>query len=174
MAIQCIYRDLEYAKSVIKSKTTKNAAMASSPDGTIADDSDDEEENWTIIDDDNIDPDFVMKKSGLSQVEASGGGSAVPLALGSRLLGGIPANEHMKTSSVSGYHTGASCAHMYASFSATSEILGASPRISRNSLSKIWNTGRAGSNTCPGVNNPEPFFQGSCALWTATAFRSTS
>ncbi|XXH01041.1 hypothetical protein Hte_007392 [Hypoxylon texense] len=85
-AIQCIYRDLEYAKSLIKSKTGKNAATASSPDGTIADES--EEESWTFVDGDNIDPELVVKKSALSQMEAGTSGSGMPLALGSKLLGG--------------------------------------------------------------------------------------
>ncbi|KAG4220325.1 Sterol 3-beta-glucosyltransferase, partial [Phytophthora cactorum] len=67
-AIQCIYRDLEYAKSLIKSKAGKNAATASSPDGTIADDS--EEESWTFVGGDDIDPELVVKKSALSQMES--------------------------------------------------------------------------------------------------------
>ncbi|KAI2779422.1 glycosyltransferase family 1 protein [Daldinia loculata] len=85
-AIQCIYRDLEYAKSLIKSKTGKNAATASSPDGTIADDS--EEESWTFVGGDEIDPELVVKKSALSQMEASMSGATGSTALGSRLLGG--------------------------------------------------------------------------------------
>ncbi|KAI2627598.1 glycosyltransferase family 1 protein [Hypoxylon sp. NC1633] len=85
-AIQSIYRDLEYAKSLIKSKAGKNAATASSPDGTIAEDS--EEESWTFVDGDNIDPELVVKKSALAQMEASLGGPSGPTALGTRLLGG--------------------------------------------------------------------------------------
>lgn len=85
-AIQCIYRDLEYAKSLIKSKAGKNAAATSSPDGTIADDS--EEESWTFVDGDNIDPELVVKKSALSQMEADANRGAMSQALGSRLLGG--------------------------------------------------------------------------------------
>ncbi|KAI1371601.1 glycosyltransferase family 1 protein [Hypoxylon crocopeplum] len=84
VAIQNIYRDLEYAKSLIKSKTGKNAATASSPDGTIADDS--EEESWTFVDGDNIDPELVVKKNALSQMEANTSGAAGGTALGSRLL----------------------------------------------------------------------------------------
>ncbi|KAI1478481.1 glycosyltransferase family 1 protein [Daldinia eschscholtzii] len=85
-AIQCIYRDLEYAKSLIKSKAGKNAATASSPDGTIADDS--EEESWTFVGGDDIDPELVVKKSALSQMESSMSGTTGSTALGSRLLGG--------------------------------------------------------------------------------------
>ncbi|KAI8965490.1 glycosyltransferase family 1 protein [Daldinia sp. FL1419] len=85
-AIQCIYRDLEYAKSLIKSKAGKNAATANSPDGTVADDS--EEESWTFVGGDDIDPELVVKKSALSQMESSINGSIGSTALGSRLLGG--------------------------------------------------------------------------------------
>ncbi|KAI1411609.1 glycosyltransferase family 1 protein [Hypoxylon sp. FL1857] len=85
-AIQCIYRDLEYAKSLIKSKAGKNVATASSPDGTVADDS--EEESWTFVGGDDVDPELVVKKSVLSQMEASISGTGGPSALGSRLLGG--------------------------------------------------------------------------------------
>ncbi|KAI0157143.1 glycosyltransferase family 1 protein [Hypoxylon sp. FL1284] len=86
MAIQCIYRDLEYAKSLIKSKAGKNAATVSSPDGTSADDS--EEESWTFVDGDNIDPELIVKKSALPQMESSSSGSSIPLSLGSRILSG--------------------------------------------------------------------------------------
>lgn len=49
-AIQCIYRDMEYAKTLIKRK-----------DGKIADDSlEDSEESWTFIGDEN-DPDLVKR-----------------------------------------------------------------------------------------------------------------
>ncbi|KAI1385160.1 glycosyltransferase family 1 protein [Hypoxylon trugodes] len=84
-AIQCIYRDLEYAKSLIKSKAGKNAATASSPDGTIADES--EEESWTFVGGDEVDPELVVKKSALSQMEASINGATGQGSLGSRFLG---------------------------------------------------------------------------------------
>ncbi|KAF5025145.1 hypothetical protein F66182_2785 [Fusarium sp. NRRL 66182] len=54
-AIQGIYRDLEYAKSLIKRKTGKDAKSG-------ADEYDDSEESWTLIASDQPDPDAVTKK----------------------------------------------------------------------------------------------------------------
>lgn len=54
-AIQCIYRDLEYAKSLIKRKAGKNAQPDSGED-------DDTEESWTFVGRDEPDPDVVTKK----------------------------------------------------------------------------------------------------------------
>ncbi|KAI1442541.1 glycosyltransferase family 1 protein [Annulohypoxylon stygium] len=85
-AIQCIYRDLEYAKSLIKSKAGKNATTASSPDGTTVDDS--EEESWTFVGGDEGDPELVVKKSALSQMEANMGGASGMSSMGTRLAGG--------------------------------------------------------------------------------------
>ena len=53
-AIQCIYRDMEYAKSLIKRKAGKNA-------GNEADD-EDEEESWTFVGGDEPDPDMTTKR----------------------------------------------------------------------------------------------------------------
>ncbi|KAI0381184.1 glycosyltransferase family 1 protein [Hypomontagnella monticulosa] len=86
-AIQCIYRDLEYAKSLIKSKANKNTVTASSPDGTIAGDSD-EEESWTFVGGDDVDPELVVKKTALAQAEASSSSAIGSTVLGSRLLSG--------------------------------------------------------------------------------------
>ncbi|KUI72467.1 Sterol 3-beta-glucosyltransferase [Cytospora mali] len=72
-AIQCIYRDMEYAKSLIEKKAGKNAAAAeraatSGSDGDLDDDV--EEESWTFIGDDagpeddgDVDIDAIMKRS---------------------------------------------------------------------------------------------------------------
>ncbi|RMJ12714.1 Sterol 3-beta-glucosyltransferase [Fusarium kuroshium] len=54
-AIQCIYRDLEYAKSLIKRKAGKNEQPDSGED-------DDTEESWTFVGRDEPDPDIVTKK----------------------------------------------------------------------------------------------------------------
>ncbi|KAF5227506.1 hypothetical protein FOXYS1_16076, partial [Fusarium oxysporum] len=54
-AIQCIYRDLEYAKSLIK----RNAGKAAQHD---ANEDDDTEESWTFVGRDEPDPDAVTKK----------------------------------------------------------------------------------------------------------------
>ncbi|KAF4466024.1 sterol 3beta-glucosyltransferase [Fusarium albosuccineum] len=54
-AIQCIYRDLEYARSLIKRKAGKNAQPDSGED-------DDTEESWTFVGRDEPDPDVVTKK----------------------------------------------------------------------------------------------------------------
>lgn len=40
------------------------------------------------MDDDNIDPELVVKKNTLSQMEANLSGASVPAALGSRVVGG--------------------------------------------------------------------------------------
>ncbi|KAK4208081.1 UDP-glucose:sterol glycosyltransferase [Rhypophila decipiens] len=59
-AIQCIYRDLEYATNLIKSKAVKNAAATARRDaaqrdgagdhgGAGSEDDDDEEESWTFV-----------------------------------------------------------------------------------------------------------------------------
>ncbi|KAI8627611.1 glycosyltransferase family 1 protein [Xylariaceae sp. FL1651] len=84
-AIQSIYRDLEYATSLVLSKAGKNAATAGSPDGTMADD-ESEEESWTFVGGDEIDPDLVVKKSALAEMETNLHTSGS--ALGSRLLSG--------------------------------------------------------------------------------------
>lgn len=55
MAIQSIYRDLEYAKSLIKRKAGKN-------ENADDDDDDEAEESWTFVGGDEPDPDMVTKK----------------------------------------------------------------------------------------------------------------
>lgn len=92
-AIQCIYRDMEYAKSLIEKKAGKNAAAAeraatSGSDGDLDDDV--EEESWTFIGDDtgteddgDIDIDAMMKRS---QFLASFSDSARPQMLNSKAL----------------------------------------------------------------------------------------
>jgi sterol 3beta-glucosyltransferase len=56
MAIQCLYRDMEYAKSLIKRK-----------DGNSVDDAFEEsEESWTFIGDEN-DPEVVKAREALDQ-----------------------------------------------------------------------------------------------------------
>ncbi|KAJ8128975.1 hypothetical protein O1611_g4656 [Lasiodiplodia mahajangana] len=69
-AIQSIYRDLEYAKSLVASKAGKNAATANGPD-EIVDGDESEEESWTFVGGDEIDPELVVKKSALAEMEAS-------------------------------------------------------------------------------------------------------
>ncbi|KAK2730968.1 udp-glucose:sterol glycosyltransferase [Colletotrichum kahawae] len=66
-AIQCIYRDMEYAKSLIKRKAGKNAHVE--PD----DDEESAEESWTFIGKDEPDPDMTTKK--LSDMGALPGAS---------------------------------------------------------------------------------------------------
>lgn len=70
-AIQCIYRDMEYAKSLIERKAGRNAAAAERAATSGSDDLDDdaEEESWTFIgddtgpDDNDLDIDGVMRRS---------------------------------------------------------------------------------------------------------------
>ena len=61
-AIQCIYRDLEYAKSLIKPRAGLNAE-----DGrptTVIDEGEEEEneESWTFVGGDEPDPEFFTRK----------------------------------------------------------------------------------------------------------------
>ncbi|TGJ81558.1 hypothetical protein E0Z10_g7201 [Xylaria hypoxylon] len=69
-AIQSIYRDLEYAKSLVAAKAGKNAATAGSPDDTVGDD-ESEEESWTFVGGDEMDPDLAVKKGVLAEMEAN-------------------------------------------------------------------------------------------------------
>ncbi|KAK0648312.1 glycosyltransferase family 1 protein [Cercophora newfieldiana] len=71
-AIQCIYRDMDYAKNLIKSKTGKNHARRESvtADGAEADVDDDaeEEESWTFVGADadtadDLSTDAVLKRT---------------------------------------------------------------------------------------------------------------
>lgn len=54
-AIQCMYRDLEYATSLIKRKAGKNGQPDKGED-------EEHEESWTFIGGDEPDPDVVTKK----------------------------------------------------------------------------------------------------------------
>lgn len=95
-AIQCIYRDLEYARklSTDKSKNRKPVAPSAnnveSPEHSMNEptiyDDDDVEESWTFIAGDDFNPNLVVKKDALAEAEASlsDGQNA---ALGSRVLG---------------------------------------------------------------------------------------
>ncbi|GAP91535.1 putative autophagy-related protein 26 [Rosellinia necatrix] len=73
MAIQCIYRDLEYAKSLVASKAGKNAA-AGNADETIGDDESEEEESWTFVGGDEIDPELMVKNV-LAEMESNNNAS---------------------------------------------------------------------------------------------------
>lgn len=62
-AIQSIYRDLEYARSLIKNR-----------DGKVSDDTlEDSEESWTFIGDDN-DPELIKRVQGWENFTAQGQG----------------------------------------------------------------------------------------------------
>ncbi|KAI1809031.1 glycosyltransferase family 1 protein [Poronia punctata] len=83
-AIQSIYRDLEYAKSLVASKAGKNAATVGGNDGaTTADES--EEESWTFVGGDETDSELLTKKGVLAEMEASMSTDAS--GIGSRLPG---------------------------------------------------------------------------------------
>ncbi|CRK47380.1 hypothetical protein BN1723_007519 [Verticillium longisporum] len=105
-AIQCIYRDMEYATSLVKRKGDKNrkgaqgqqadARTGSDPDA----DADEEEESWTFIGGDEPDPDVVTQR--LSAMHASASGGHVPgmgtlradsKSLGSKVLGSSPGSQ---------------------------------------------------------------------------------
>ena len=111
-AVQCIYRDLEYATNLIKAKAGKNqtrreAAKGDATAGTGTDgsaaalgatpDDDDEEESWTFVGGDaetidDLSSEGVMKRTvpDLRGLAVAGGGSGASgrRALGSRVLGG--------------------------------------------------------------------------------------
>ena len=66
-AIQCIYRDLEYARSIIKRRGDKNAAQDYEDEDT--------EESWAFVGRDEPDPDAVTTKLSAG-LEAPGGSDA--------------------------------------------------------------------------------------------------
>lgn len=111
-AIQSIYRDLDYAKSLIKAKTLKNASnqpKSPSSEGNTGSDDEPEEESWTFVGGDEIDPELVVKKSALSQMERSIGalgGSSSSGALGSRVLTGGKGGASKSAKRLSTHKTG--------------------------------------------------------------------
>ncbi|ORY58906.1 uncharacterized protein BCR38DRAFT_71930 [Pseudomassariella vexata] len=95
-AIQSIYRDLDYAKSLIMAKVGKHPSHSAHPSSSSnvdntsnpEEDEEEEEESWTFVGGDEIDPELVVKKSALGEMEAAISGSA-GRALGSRVLSGM-------------------------------------------------------------------------------------
>ncbi|KAL2017215.1 hypothetical protein VTK56DRAFT_2422 [Thermocarpiscus australiensis] len=113
-AVQCIYRDLDYATSLIRSKAGKNqtrreAAAVIMADGAAAevpdldDDDDDEEESWTFVGGDaeiidDLSAEVATKRTvadvkspvvlPASDGQGQGQGPGQSRALGSRVLGG--------------------------------------------------------------------------------------
>lgn len=57
-------------------KAGKNAATANSPGETAGDD-ESEEESWTFVGGDEIDPELVVKQSALAEMEANINASAM-------------------------------------------------------------------------------------------------
>ncbi|KAI2634459.1 glycosyltransferase family 1 protein [Xylaria nigripes] len=86
-AIQTIYRDLEYAKSLVLSKAGKNAATASNPDDT-GDGDESEQESWTFVGGDEVEPDLAVKKGTLAALEADINASSPNIGFG-RFRGGL-------------------------------------------------------------------------------------
>lgn len=82
-AIQCIYRDMEYAKSLVMKKAGKNAAAAAATDSEDYDDV--EEESWTFVGDGDA-SDELAAEAAVAGV-AGGGMTMGSKALGSRLMG---------------------------------------------------------------------------------------
>ena len=89
-AIQCIYRDFEYARDLIKRKAGKNAQQqhdeggeeGATTSGAGGDEYEEEaEESWTFVGGDEPDPEMVTKK-------LSEGLSGGHKALGSQVLKG--------------------------------------------------------------------------------------
>ncbi|KAK0610949.1 glycosyltransferase family 1 protein [Immersiella caudata] len=104
-AVQCIYRDLDYAKNLIKSKTGKNSARKESvtADGADADIDDDreEEESWTFVGADADTVDDLSTDGVLKRTVADLKASASPIVGESRPLG----NRVMSSSSGLGIET---------------------------------------------------------------------
>jgi sterol 3beta-glucosyltransferase len=69
----------------VASKAGKNAATAGDQDGTVGGD-ESEEESWTFVGGDEMDPELIVKKSTLADMEANINSSGS--GYGSRLLGG--------------------------------------------------------------------------------------
>ncbi|KAH6677877.1 hypothetical protein F5X68DRAFT_173628 [Plectosphaerella plurivora] len=101
-AIQSIYRDMEYAKMLVKRKANKRAPTEQT-EAAEEDDADaDEEESWTFVGKNEPDPDVMTKR--LSEMHSSAAGGTVPgmgtmrmpqvggrKALGSKVMaGGAP------------------------------------------------------------------------------------
>ncbi|KAI1848441.1 hypothetical protein JX266_005747 [Neoarthrinium moseri] len=87
-AIQCIYRDLEYARSLIVAKAGKHHVKSGKEsDSSPLSEDEDEEESWTFVGNgDDVDPELVVKKSALAEAEqilATGKGGT---SLGSKVL----------------------------------------------------------------------------------------
>nr|C4B4E5.1 RecName: Full=Sterol 3-beta-glucosyltransferase; AltName: Full=Autophagy-related protein 26 [Colletotrichum lagenaria]BAH60889.1 autophagy-related protein 26 [Colletotrichum lagenaria] len=83
-AIQCIYRDMEYAKSLIKRKAGKNIQVEPDEDEESA------EESWTFIGNDEPDPDMTTKK--LSEMPTLPGSSDTK-PLGTRIMRVSPSQQ---------------------------------------------------------------------------------
>ncbi|KAK6067998.1 udp-glucose:sterol glycosyltransferase [Seiridium cupressi] len=89
-AIQCIYRDLEYARSLVVAKAGKHQAAKQGQPVTSASlsDDEDEEESWTFIGTGHeFDPELVVKKSALAEAEQLAMGRGKGASLGSKVLG---------------------------------------------------------------------------------------
>lgn len=91
--MQCIYRDMEYATNLIRSKAGKNHARrdsaAAGGDGADADGFEDDEESWTFVgadaeSQDDLSPENVVKRAAADFRVAS---TTPTRALGSRVLG---------------------------------------------------------------------------------------
>ncbi|KAK2035664.1 glycosyltransferase family 28 domain-containing protein [Colletotrichum zoysiae] len=76
-AIQCIYRDMEYATSLIKRKAGKHAQAEE-------DDEEEAEESWTFVGSDEPDPDMTTKK--LSEMGGVPGLAEPKKPLGNRVM----------------------------------------------------------------------------------------
>ena len=94
MAVQSIYRDMDYATNLIKSKTKKNAsrrdAAANSDSAEALDEDDAEEESWTFVGGDaetvdDLSPDGVTKRANSDLKSPLIGSGNRP---GSRIFGG--------------------------------------------------------------------------------------
>lgn len=88
-AIQCIYRDMEYAKSLVREKAVKSGMLrhedGDGGDGAAADydDDDEPEESWTFVGDD--DP---MQQSMILTPPDNGRGTGVGSESGAQDAGG--------------------------------------------------------------------------------------
>jgi sterol 3beta-glucosyltransferase len=89
-AIQSMYRDLEYARSLVVAKAGKHQASKQGrhPTSSALSEDEDEEESWTFVGTgDDFDPELIIKKSTLLEAEQLAIGRSKSTSLGSKVLG---------------------------------------------------------------------------------------
>lgn len=89
-AIQCIYRDMEYARSLVVAKAGKHQASKQSKEAASDSVSEDEEEeeSWTFVgNDDDFETEVISSKPSLVEADQLAKGSSKGTSFTSRILG---------------------------------------------------------------------------------------